>query len=55
MNREVHVRFCEGLGVKFPWATRLFNFEAISQAQYTVFALLDLLQKMNLSFPNSLL
>ena len=23
MNREVHVRFCEGLGVKFPWATRL--------------------------------
>jgi hypothetical protein len=22
MNREVHVRFCEGLGVKFPWATR---------------------------------
>ena len=23
MNREVHVRFCEGLGVKFPRATRL--------------------------------
>ena len=23
MNREVHVRICEGLGVKFPWATRL--------------------------------
>ena len=23
MNREVHVRFCEGLGVRFPWATRL--------------------------------
>src|SRR5258708_9816886 len=22
MNREVHVRFCEGLGVKFPGATR---------------------------------
>ena len=22
MNREVHARFCEGLGVKFPWATR---------------------------------
>ena len=22
MNREVHVRFCEGLGVKFPRATR---------------------------------
>jgi hypothetical protein len=25
MNREVHVRFCEGLGVKFPRATRLGN------------------------------
>ncbi len=23
MNREVHVGFCEGLGVKLPWATRL--------------------------------
>ena len=23
MSREVHVRFCEGLGVKFPRATRL--------------------------------
>jgi phage shock protein PspC (stress-responsive transcriptional regulator) len=23
VNREVHARFCEGLGVKFPWATRL--------------------------------
>ena len=22
MNREVHVRFCEGMGVKFPRATR---------------------------------
>jgi hypothetical protein len=21
MNREVHVRFCEGLGVKLPWST----------------------------------
>ena len=26
MNREVHVRFCEGLGVKFPRATRLATF-----------------------------
>ncbi len=24
MNREVHVRFCEGLGVRFLRATRLF-------------------------------
>ena len=23
MNREIHVRFSEGLGVRFPWATRL--------------------------------
>ena len=22
MSREIHVRFCEGLGVQFPWATR---------------------------------
>ncbi len=22
MNREIHVRFCERLGVKLPWATR---------------------------------
>ena len=26
MNREVHVWFCEGLGVKFPRATRLKGF-----------------------------
>ncbi|MGA2465059.1 MAG: hypothetical protein ABSH06_12000 [Thermodesulfobacteriota bacterium] len=25
MNRDVHVRICEGLGVKFPRATRLFR------------------------------
>ena len=25
MNREVHVRFCEGVGVKFPCATRRFQ------------------------------
>ena len=24
MNRQIHVRFWEGLGVRFPWATRLF-------------------------------
>ena len=23
MNREVHARICGGLGVRFPWATRL--------------------------------
>ncbi len=28
MNREVHVRICEGLGVKFPRATRLSFCEA---------------------------
>ena len=25
MNREVHVRFWEGLGVRFPWATQLLS------------------------------
>jgi len=25
MTGDCHVRICEGLGVKFPWATRLFN------------------------------
>ena len=25
MNREVHVRFWEGLGVRFPRATRLYT------------------------------
>jgi hypothetical protein len=25
MNREVHVGFCEGVGVKFPRATRPLN------------------------------
>ena len=27
MNREIHVRICEGLGVRFPRATRLLNLE----------------------------
>jgi len=35
MNREVHVRFCEGVGVKFPRATRplihTFGFWASAQ------------------------
>ena len=26
MNREVHVRICEGVGVRFPRATRLRYF-----------------------------
>ena len=25
MNREVHVRFWESLGVRFPWATQLVS------------------------------
>lgn len=25
MSRETHVRICEGLGVRFPWATRLLT------------------------------
>jgi hypothetical protein len=27
MNREVHVRVCEGLRGKFPWSTRPWIFE----------------------------
>src|SRR5215472_8100544 len=30
MNREVHVRFCEGLGVKFPGLFAIFNRRAPS-------------------------
>jgi hypothetical protein len=26
MKRELHVRFCEGLGVQLPWATHLWTF-----------------------------
>jgi hypothetical protein len=25
MSREIHVRFCESLGVRFPWATHLYE------------------------------
>jgi len=34
MNREVHVRFCEGVGVKFPRATRplIHNFSSNKDA-----------------------
>jgi hypothetical protein len=28
MRREFHVRFCEGVGVRFPRATRLVRHEA---------------------------
>ena len=36
MNREVHVRFCEGVGVKFPRATRplIHRMEIFSGAQH---------------------
>jgi hypothetical protein len=30
MNREVHVRFCEGLGVKFPGPTRHSDLDALT-------------------------
>ena len=38
MNREVHVRFCEGVGVKFPRATRplIHTFLKFTLAQYIV-------------------
>ena len=37
MNREVHVRICEGVGVRFPHATRLrdLNFKAKQKGRAT--------------------
>ena len=36
MNREFHVRFCEGLGVKVPRATRLATLTfRVERKQYT--------------------
>jgi hypothetical protein len=35
MNREVHVRICESLGVRFPWATRLFTLKDLDQGLKT--------------------
>ena len=32
MNREVHVRFCEGLGVKFPRATLLAGLRYVGES-----------------------
>jgi hypothetical protein len=38
MNREVHVRFWEGLGVRFPWATRLYPEAAQEEVVWSVAA-----------------
>ena len=38
MSREVHVRFCEGLGVKFPRATRLVIFVRSERSAKRVFS-----------------
>ena len=38
MSREVHVRFCEGLGVRFPRATRLVIFVRSARSAERVFA-----------------
>ena len=35
MSREAHVRFCEGLGVKFPRATRPPDLSSISADRTT--------------------
>ena len=42
MNREIHVRICESLGVKFPRATRLPLFEGSLNVQISN----DLLKKL---------
>ena len=36
MSREIHVRFCESLGVRFPRATRLQVFKSTSRTAYRV-------------------
>ena len=42
MSREVHVRFCEGLGVRFPRATRLLEaYRAAWSEAEILFQILD--------------
>ena len=49
MSREVHVRFCEGLGVRFPRATRLvIGFEYESDARACLAALAERFEKFGL-------
>jgi hypothetical protein len=43
MTRECQVRFCEGLGVKSPGATRQVTTEAVPHAVYEVEFVIDLL------------
>ena len=41
MSGDVHVRFCEHLGVRFPWVTRLvcaFELQADAERFYSVLA-----------------
>ena len=49
MSREIHVRFCEGLGVQFPRATRLIlGFEQESEARKCLAALSERMAKFGL-------
>jgi len=39
MNREIHVRFCEGLRVRFPWATHLDRFIRATVTEFSRYTL----------------
>ena len=43
MNREIHVQFCESLGVKFPRATRLAGFR--NNSENTISGIVNLIEK----------
>ena len=49
MSREVHVRFREGLGVQFPWATRLvIHATSLKQAKHVLSAVRERLLQCGL-------
>ena len=42
MSREAHVRFCEGLGVKFPWSTHPYLPAAVRGQYYYLYLIEDI-------------
>jgi hypothetical protein len=46
MNREVHVRFCEEQGVKFPLLTRLYAYPSYLSACFTLSVLPARIKKL---------
>lgn len=47
MNREIHVRFWEGLRVRFPWATHL----AVDLLQYSQRGVTEMLSSSGIPLP----